>query len=57
MLSKKNKAYFKKMISKLNAMEMLALMEAISEYGIEMMAASTSLQKLKPMDKDSVDVQ
>jgi hypothetical protein len=42
-LKKKNKEYFKKMIRNLNALELLALMEAITDYGMEMAKISGKL--------------
>lgn len=42
-LKKKNKDYFRKMIRDLNAIELLALMEAITEYGMEMTKISGRL--------------
>jgi len=54
----KDKEYFKKYLSKLSTQELLALMEAIQEYGLEMMNVTGKLGGMKkPKVPENVDVQ
>jgi len=52
----KDKEYFKKMIEQLTTPELLALMQAITEYGMNM-AKISNMPGMKKKTEEDIDIQ